>query len=436
MPSDPLRDDNLLAIPLSAEIRRRLCALAASRGETVADVVRAHLSVWVGDWGSRVVPHVVRPGETLQAIAVRYYGDGRQSAVIAAYNDLVDATRLGAGDVLLVPEPTEDLSLPAGESPYLVGLHDRGGEYLFERAGRSGWVVIDETIGCDRADWSSASYSDLAGRGCGVIVCLRHGADGRSGTLPPAGKYADFARRCGNYCERSSGCHLWVIGNEPNAARERPGGARQGEPILPSAYAAAFRACRDEIRSRPGHDADQVITAAVAPWNTQTAYPGNVLGDWVLYLADVLAELGESVDGVALHTSTHGADPTAVSRDEHLPHPFAERQAGFRAYRDFLAAVPEALGGLPVYITEADQGLAWEDSQTGWVEAAYREIAGWNLDPTHQTVRALVLYRWARQAGAPWHIEGKREVLAELEVAMRLGYRWYPGPSGAEQAAC
>ncbi len=421
-PDDTYRPNNLV-LPFDAEAYRRLRALAAYRGESLEDGVRAQLGEWLGGWGERVARHVVRPGETLWAIARRYYGDGHKAAVLAAYNDISDATQLAIGDVLLVPEPTEGPSVPAGESPYLYGLHDRGGEYLMERAGRAGWVLCSEHIGADPTDRSSQSYSDLADRGFGVISQLENGS-GSEGTLPPARDYAAFGRRCGNLCEQSAGCHVWVIGNEPNLARERPGGARFGEPITPAAYAAAFRVCRDEIRSRPGHEDDQVITAAVRPWSAQTCYPGNSNGDWVVYFADMLAELGTATDGVALHASTRDADPASVTSDARLGPPFEGRRAGFRVYRDFLAAVPDALLGLPVYITEADQDVAWEDANRGWVQAAYREIADWNDDPAHQCIRALILYRWQRRPQDAWYVEGKREVIADLEAAMRVGYRW------------
>lgn len=425
MTANDTPDPDSLAISFDPTVARRLQALAADCGEPLDARVRAHLLEWLGDWGLRVATHTVAPGETLWAIARRYYGDGRKADVLAAYNRIADPTLLQVGDAIAVPEPAESAPLPAGQSPYLHGLHDRGGEYLMERAGKPGWVLCSETVGADPNDWSSATYADLAGRGLGVIVRLNNGYC-PGGTLPPRQDYAAFAQRCGNFVEKSDGCHLWVIGNEPNTAVERPGGPRHGQPILPADYAAAFRACRDEIRSRPGHEADQVITAAVGPWNSQTAYPGNLRGDWVTYLADILAALDDALDGISLHAYSRDADPASIRSEERMAPPFQERRAGFRAYMDFMAAIPEALRHLPVYITEADQDVPWEDANRGWIQGAYDEVAAWNGHPAHQRIRCLILYRWQRRPHDIWHLEGKREVLADLEGALRLGHRWHP----------
>ena len=52
------------------------------------------------------------------------------------------------------------------------------------------------------------------------------------------------------------------------------------EVITPALYARCFKLCRDAIRSVAGHANDPVLIGAVAPWNNQTAYPGNERGDW------------------------------------------------------------------------------------------------------------------------------------------------------------
>lgn len=406
-----------LTVPLDAALARRLRALAAERDEPLEMLVRAHLEAWLGDWGQRVATHAVRPGETLWSIARRYYGDGRRANVLAAYNAVEDPTLLGEGDVVLVPEPDVSDAVPPGESPYLHGLEDRGGEYLMERAGKPGWVLLGQDLAAEPPDAIGRSYEDLAERGFGVIVRLEHGP----GTLPPADRYEEFARRSGAYARRSEGCHVWVIGDAPNRAASRPGGARDGAPITPEDYARAYYLCREDIRSQPGHADDRVLTAAIAPWNTQTRYPGNPNGDWVLYFADVLALLEGHLDGLALHAIARDPDPARIAADDREPPPHGGRRAGFRAFQDFLAAVPEALRGLPAYITSAGPDLPWAQAGRGWVQAAYAEVARWNL--TNQPIRCMILHRWQPRPPGAWHLEGQREAVADLEAAIRQGHR-------------
>ncbi len=307
--------------------------------------------------------------------------------------------------------------------PYIFGMHDRGAEHLLRS--KPGWVLVTEGIGADPNNHQGGDYTDLSSQGFGVIVRLNNGY-GSAGTIPHSAEYDNFARRCGNFVQASRGCHIWIIGNEMNLANERPGGPN-GQAITPDLYAACFRRCRAEIRSRPGHENDQVVIGAVGPWNIETRYPGNESGDWVRYFADILNLLGEEVDGIALHTYTHGQEPHLVFSDTTMNPPFQNYHWHFRAYRDFMAAIPEDLRDRPVYITETDQYNAWRDENTGWVRNAYREIDDWNRDANNQPIQALILYRWIvgnphdpQQVG--WAIENKPGVQDDLRAAMRYDY--------------
>jgi len=400
---------------------RRLRARAAAAGASLGEIARHELAVWLGDWGTRYVAHTVAPGDTLSGLARRYYQDVRWTPVIAAYNGLLDADRIAVGQVLLLPEIGDLPDLPKGESPYLFALHDRGGEHYMAWAGRKGWVVITERLGARPDDWSSGSYADLADDGYGVIVRLNHGY-GHEGTLPASGHYAAFAKRCGNFVERSRGCHIWVIANEMNMAWERPGGPEHGEPITPRMYAEAFRRCRDDIHGREGHAKDQVVTGAVAPWNVQTVYPDNPTGDWIIYFQHMLELLDGELDGIALHTYARDGNPQAIASDARMDPPFDHRRAQFRTYVDYLEAIPARLRHLPVYITETDQNQPWRDENLGWVQAAYAEIDRWNSEPSRQKICCLALYRWQRHD--QWHIEGKLGVIDDLRQALRHEYRW------------
>ncbi len=363
------------------------------------------------------------------------------------------------------------MAYQAVEPPYIFGLHEAGGEQLMPAARRPGWLLLDESIGHDPEARTGVDYSMYSEKGLGVLCRLNNGHE-PEGTIPHSSLYRDFAQRVANFVEHSRGCDKWIIGNEMNFAVERPGitidwsrhaSARggtpaesdplrhglpvrfnvlpdysteirttraaivnQGEVITPELYAQCFKLCRDAIHRLPGHEADEVLVGAVAPWNTQTIYGANANGDWVVYFQDILEALGPAgCDGFALHAYTHGQDPGFIATDEKLPPPFQGRHLHFRAYRDFLGAVPESMRELAVYITETDQSEPWLDRNTGWVQAAYAEIDAWNQEPGNQRVRALLLYRWPKLDR--WHIEGKLGVIQDFEAALRHDYRWKEG---------
>ena len=380
------------------------------------------------------------------------------------------------------------------DSPYIYGIHEPGGEtYLADPAGTTteepvarGWVLFTEAIGHDPEDRSGIDFTTFSNQGLGVICRLNHGYE-PDGTIPHSSHYENFARRIANFVAVSRGCKIWVIGNEMNYAVERPGiqidWARHkshrdgpaenadplrhglavrfnvlpdhsaeirttraaivnpGETITPERYARCYQLCREAIHRLPGHEDDQVLVGAVAPWNTQTIYEGNANGDWVQYFRDILTLLGpKHCDGFALHTYTHGADPALIADDALLPPPFQSYHREFRAYRDFMAVVPQSMRHLPAYITETDQTTPWLDENSGWVQRAYAEVDAWNqqgrLDglaegmrnAPRQLIRALVLYRWPRMD--KWYIDGKTGVVSDFQRAIEHGYRW----QGAEDA--
>lgn len=313
---------------------------------------------------------------------------------------------------------------------YLFGFHDPGGEYLMLAANRPGWILFSEAIGHDPNDRSGKDYSTYSEQGLGVIVRLNNGYS-PDGTLPNSSQYEDFGQRCANFVAASGGAHIWVIGNEMNFWAERPGvtsGPDSGEVITPERYARAYTLCRDAIHVLAGHEDDQVLVGAVAPWNNNTTYPGNPNGDWVQYLHDILARLGPTgSDGVAINTYTHGSDPGLILDDTRLDPPFQNRYYQFRTYRDFMGAVPEDMRHLAVYITASDQDVAWEDTNNGWIQLAYAEINWWNSQPDSQKIRALILYRWPKYDR--WYIEGKTGVIADFQDALKNDYRWTQRPT-------
>lgn len=368
------------------------------------------------------------------------------------------------------------MSRPLFDSEYLFGLHDPGGEQMLLDAGKPGWIVCAEAVGCEPENKEGVDFTLWSRHGLGVICRINHGFP-PEGTIPHSSLYEPFSRRVANFVAASPGCKIWVIGNEMNYAVERPGvqvdwsrhaSTRSSEPtqadprrrglvvrfnvlpdhsteirttrgalvspgevITPEMYARCYRLCRDAIHRLPGHADDQVLVGAVAPWNSQTIYTDNANGDWIQYFRDILDLLGAGgCDGFVLHAYTHGGDPSLITSEEKLGPPYQNYHSEFRAYTDFMAAVPEAMRRLPVYITETDQGGPWLDVNSGWVKQAYAEINGWNQQPANQQIRALVLYRWPKQDR--WHISGKTGVMEDIRDVLKLEYRWRGSGGGIQ----
>ncbi len=316
----------------------------------------------------------------------------------------------------------------AGFPNYIFGLHDSGGEAFMFAANKPGWTVV--TVQVNPPD-STGDFSPLSDKGLGVIVRLNNGY-GAVGTLPVSTLYDQFALHCASFVGNSKGARIWIIGNEPNAAYERPGnvsGTNSGEMITPEMYARCFNKCRKAIRAIPGHENDWVIPGAVAPFNIQTIYSTNPAGDWVRYFADVLFQItvqGGAADGLALHAFTHGYDPNLISSEERAGGNYSVRHWHFRAYRDFLATVIPAMRNLPVFITEAQPAEpGWINQNRSWVQAACAEINEWNSNPANQPIQALSFFRWQSIPGDPsgWGIADKPMVVSDFRAALEHDYR-------------
>ena len=305
------------------------------------------------------------------------------------------------------------------KSPRICGYHDPGGEHVAYDLGMSGWVLYTHALGHDPADNSGYDYWHSFDMGHTVIARLNNGYY-PNGTIPQMGQYVPFSRRCANWVAASHHCHLWVIGNEMNHEQERP----EGESIYPEEYACCYRLCRYAIRNVPGHEDDEVLVGAVAPWNVQTAYTGNPSGYWLAYQHDILESLGpDNCDGITIHAYTHGTHPDLIYSDAKMGKPFEDDHYNFKVYRDLMRAIPHDMRHLPVYLTEADQDEPWADVNSGWVKNAYGEIDHWNHQPGNQKILCMLLYRWQRGHDR-WGIEGKDGVIADYRDAVQQGYTW------------
>ncbi len=320
------------------------------------------------------------------------------------------------------PAPVEpaDAQATVAYPGWIYGLHEPGGEKYMREAGRSGWVLKLAAIGLDGTQ-GAADCRALVDNGFGVITRLNHGY-GSTGTLPIPEKYPQFAAAAARYVARAVGCHIWIVGNEPNHEIERP----QGRPIYPVNYASAYAQVRAAIHSVPGHAGDQVLIAGSAPWNATTTYAGNEKGDWIRYFIDVLQQLGDTeVDGFALHTYTHDLNPKQITGDFFHTQPgYTHLRNEFRTYLDYMNAIPDRFRHLPVYITETNpttRHKGWNPSlNVGWVQSAYGEIAKWNSMAGHQPIQALLLYRWPLVSDQPeWSISNRPGIIEDFRQALR-----------------
>lgn len=305
---------------------------------------------------------------------------------------------------------------------YIFGLHESGGEHHMVEAERCGWILELAAVGLDADGGRSADYRKLAEQKLGVVVRLDHGY-APLGTLPAPFQYQAFAQSCGEFVARSRGCHIWIIGNEPNHATEWP----QGQPIYPWHYAKAYKLCRAAIRRQPGHAHDLVLVAGPAPWNAQLTYPTNPSGDWIQYFYDVMKDLADDeCDGFSLHTYTRAHDPAMIAADVWQQQPgYQHLRDEFRTYRDFMAAIPFRLRHLPVIITETDPtdpARGWEPADNlGWVQTAYAEIATWNATPQNQPILGLLLFRWPEaihHGHDQWSIADRPSIIEDFKTAL------------------
>jgi len=298
---------------------------------------------------------------------------------------------------------------PYGESFSLYGIHFQapfrgqlrtGGEQIMAEMNTRGWVLFfgyvcfrdgaSNTIPTDFRPWADAGY--------GVIVRV----DSCGGSVPHEADYAAWAARVADYVQRTSGAHIWVIGNETNLSDEHPRYDGYTKSVSPQQYATVFTMVRNGIRSLPGHGNDVVAMQGISRDSA--------------YHRAVLLAIGEgNVDGFALHAYTDGHNP-------------AEIAGRFRSeYQGFLSATLEWARSLPVWITEASPIYSgWTDRNNGWVKAMYAEVDAWNQTPGTQKVRGVMMFIWSPVSLRKYDFHNKPQVIQDWREAMTNDYRWTP----------
>lgn len=317
---------------------------------------------------------------------------------------------------------------------YIYGLHDRGGENLLIYNGEPrGWVLVTEEIGHNPNDHRGADYQDIDSRGLNVIVRLNN-AYGPHGTIPHPDNYAAFAQRAANFVAASRGCHRWIIGNETNMEREQPRqhDSDRAEPITPRLYADCYNQVRRAIKSLAGHESDEVIIAAIAPWNNQTPYEAdpkgvylrNGNGNWLKYLrdiTDVLHASGQGFDAIAMHAYSHGYDPGLIWSPETMGPPFQNYFYHFQHFKQQIWALRSAIPTTTFYITEANGDGPWPYNSHGWVTEAYKAVNSWNTSMSKHKIACLILFRWMNDH-EDWGMENKGGVHQDLHNAISKGF--------------
>jgi len=286
---------------------------------------------------------------------------------------------------------------------YLHGLHVGSIRDTMTLPAEShpGWLCFTEIASPDGGD-----YRRYADAGHGIIVRLNHSYG--YGTIP-APPYEGFAQWCADFVSASRGCHVWIIGNEPNHSQERP----PSGIITPELYAECFLRCYAAIKAAaPG---DLVLPAPIAPYNAET-------GDCLVYLGTVASRLAEkgTIDGWVLHAYTHGHDAALIRSNDTV----GEWNWNFRTYRDQLAVLGRYAQDVPVYLTEANPTDAgWTDTNNGWIRESLCEIDEWNQGHPHQIVRTVCAFR-LNDGDPRWDMQSKPSVVEDYLQGADLGYMW------------
>ena len=365
---------------------------------------------------------------------------------------------VGVLTVWLLPGPGTGR---AGESPFLYGIHDHEPaptEFLDRvkagTGGGGGWVTATVAVGADPNDLSGADFSSLASAGHTVICRINYGYF-PDGTIPVASKWDDFAIRCRNFVAHSSGCSLWLIGNESNLNVEWPldPANQRFNYLSPQDYAVCFRKVYDAIKSvRPN---DKVMPQALAPWGGPYGGTANLNGsghpadgmplNWVQYLNQMLTAIQATgpLDGIPLHIGSRGYTYADIHSTNRVNAGGQNLYFSFYVYKDWIDyGIPPSLYHLPLYVTECNGLYYWKGGgppgedptrhyEPGWVQEILAEFNRHNQSAAtsgRPIFRCVNFYRWCGYCDG-WNIDGasnpyKGQILSDLDAAVAQQYRW------------
>lgn len=348
---------------------------------------------------------------------------------------------------------------PADESPFLYGIHDHDpdpSEFLNRlkagTGGTGGWVTATVAVGANTNDFTGANFSALANAGHTVICRINYGYF-PDGTIPVASKYDDFAVRCKNFVANSTGCTIWLIGNESNLNVEWPldSSNNRFNYLSPASYAACFRKCYNAIKSvRPG---DKVMPQALAPWGgpygsttdlNGSGFPADgVPLNWVQYSYQMLTNILATgpLDGIPLHVGSRGYTYADIHSAQQVNAGGQNLYFSFYVYKDWIDyGIPTSLYHLPLYVTECNGLYYWKGGhpedpskhyESGWMQEIFAEFNRYNQSAAtngRPIFRCVNFYRWCAFCDG-WNIDGasnpyKAQILADLDASVAPLYRW------------
>ncbi len=344
------------------------------------------------------------------------------------------------------------VSASAPECRSLYGIHDADpdpSEYLnhIKAVTGCGWVTATVAVGHNPADTSGTNFSYLANQGH-TIICRINNGYFPNGTIPLVADYDNFALRCSNFVANSSGCNMWIIGNECNLSGEWPFNGSKFAYVSPQDYANCFRKVYNAIKAvRPN---DKVLTQPPAPFagpygtNALNGFPADgVPLNWVQYLNQTLTAVHSSgpLDGIALHVTSRGYNYADIHSTSQITAGGQTLYFSFNVYKDWVDyGIPPSLYSLPLYITECNGYYYWKGGhpentaahyQPGWMQEVYAEINRYNQSaaPLGKPVfHCINMYRWCASCD-DWNIDGasdpyKAQILSDLDAAVAQNYTW------------
>lgn len=353
------------------------------------------------------------------------------------------------------------VAVRSAESPFLYGIHDHDpdpSEFLNHiksgTGGTGGWVTATVAVGANTNDFSGANFSALANAGHTVICRINYGYF-PDGSIPVASRYDDFAARCKNFVANSTGCDIWLIGNESNLNAEWPFDASNNRfnYVSPAGYAVCFRKVYNAIKSvRPN---DKVMPQALAPWGGPYGGTSNLNGsgypadgmplNWVQYCYQMLTNIQASgpLDGIPLHVGSRGYTYADIHSPSQVNAGGQNLYFSFYVYKDWIDfGIPPSLYHLPLYVTECNGLYYWKGGgppgedptkhyEAGWMQEIFAELNRHNQSAAtngRPIFRCVNFYRWCAFCDG-WNIDGasnpyKAQILADLDTSVAQLYRW------------
>ena len=285
------------------------------------------------------------------------------------------------------------------DSNWLYGIHwwgytqgqaiDNVPCQMLDCATHGGWTL--ETIITNSASWWQAPYfaglyTDLYNNKNMTIITRIDYNWGETVPSPTNPDHAGWHNTVVNTVNTlRHGCHIWLIGNEPNITIE--GDNWPNQQVTPAGYAEIYRRVRNAIHNNASSSpAGQHIVLVAAP-SPGGIIPGIRWKDGNQWLGEVLDLIpNNEVDGVALHA--YGA------------------VASFHAsYASALAVIDsKGLKHVPTYITEWNI-VTGEATMAQTVRDCFADLNNWNNTPGNHNVRCLCwfVYDSNQQAGGGWN---------------------------------